>query len=82
MAAFDDLQKKAKELHIPTNSGVYKPNSEAWTELQITEYELHRRIKEEERHQREHNMWLAAAFSAAVSVIAALGAWAAVLMHR
>jgi hypothetical protein len=71
MAKFDDLMARAKELNIPTNSGVYKPRDESWAELQISEFELHRRIQEEERHRREHKLWMLAVFSAVVSVISA-----------
>lgn len=47
MAKLDDLLRRAKQLGVPTNSGVYKPTTEAWTEVAITEYELARRIGEE-----------------------------------
>jgi hypothetical protein len=82
MAEYDRLLAEAKALGIPTNSQVYKPRSDAWTELQITEWELHRRIKEEERHRREHKLWIVAVISAVVSVLSALAAWAAVFAHR
>jgi hypothetical protein len=75
MAEFDRLLQRAKELGIPTDSGVYKPRSEAFTQLQITEWELHRRIKEEERHQREHRLWIVAVVAAAASLASALAAW-------
>ena len=55
METFDRLMTEAKELGVPTNSLIYKPKSEAWTELQITEWELHRRINEEHRNRRESN---------------------------
>jgi hypothetical protein len=31
MPGFDELKKRAGELGIPTNSGVYKPKTEAWS---------------------------------------------------
>jgi len=75
MAKFDELKKQAERLGIPTNSGVYKPNTQAWTELQITDYELHRRIKAEERHRREHHLWIVALVSAGIAVLAAVASW-------
>ncbi|HMJ28484.1 MAG TPA: hypothetical protein VK512_07175 [Xanthobacteraceae bacterium] len=75
MSQFDDLKKQAETLGVPTNSGVYKPKTEAWDQLQITEYELHKRIREEERHQREHRLWIVAVVSAGVAVCAAIAAW-------
>ena len=54
--AVDDLPRlaaRARELGVPTNSGIYKPMAEGWNELPITPAELHRRIREEERHLRE-----------------------------
>ena len=75
MAQFDELKKQAEKLGIPVNSGVYKPRTEAWNELQITEYELHRRIREEERHRREHHLWIVALISAGVALFAAVAAW-------
>ena len=82
MSDFNKLLEKAKRLSIPTNSGVYKPRSEAWNELQITEYELHRRIEEEKRHQREQRLWVVAVVSAIASVVSALAAWAAILANQ
>ncbi|HZH08114.1 MAG TPA: hypothetical protein VEY69_15690 [Lautropia sp.] len=52
----DDLARltaRAKDLGIPTNSGIYKSKAEGWNEMDITPEELHRRIREEERHLRE-----------------------------
>jgi hypothetical protein len=80
MGNFDKLQSKAEKLGIPTNSGIYKPKTEAWQEIQITEYELQRRIKEEERHIREHSMWQYAFWSALASVISAIVALSALLI--
>ena len=79
MAAYDDLLAEAKRLGIPTNSQIYKPKSEGWSELQITEWELHRRIKEEQRNRRESRLWVVAVVSAVAAVISALASWAAVL---
>ena len=73
--ARDDLMRRAEQLGVPVNSGVYKPTTEAWNELQITDYELHRRIRDEERHRREHRLWLVAVASAGIAVAAALAAW-------
>jgi hypothetical protein len=75
VAEYDDLKKRAEQLGVPVNSGVYKPKSEAWDELQITNYELHRRIREEERHVREHRLWIVAVVSAVIAVFAAIAAW-------
>jgi hypothetical protein len=75
VAQYDDLKKRAEQLGLPVNSGVYKPKHEAWNELQITDYELHRRIREEERHRREHWLWIVAAISAVIAVLAATAAW-------
>lgn len=83
MARYDDLLKEAEELGIPTKgSGIYKPRREAWVEVQISEWELYRRIKEEKRHRREHNLWIVALVSAAISVLAMAAAWVAVLYHH
>ena len=78
MAPFDELLNEAEELGIPTNSGVYKPKFEAWTELQITEWDLHRRIQEEKRARREQRLWIVALVSALASFISAAAAWVAV----
>ena len=75
MAEYDDLKKRAEQLGVPVNSGVYKPGHEAWNELQTTDYELHRRIREEERHRREHRLWIVAVISAVIAVLAAVAAW-------
>ena len=82
MAEYDDLKNKAEKLGIPTNSGVYKPRTEAWTELAITDYELHRRIREGERHRREHRLWIIAIISAAISLLAALATWWPVFLEQ
>lgn len=79
MATRDDLLKRAEELGLPTNSGVYKPRAEAWTELETTEYELHKRIREEERHRREHRLWIVAVVAAMFAFLSALAAWWAVV---
>lgn len=79
MALYDKLLAQAKELNVPTNSNVYKPQADAWHELQISEYELHRRIKEELRNQREQKLWMVAVISAGASVVSALTALAAIL---
>lgn len=75
MAAFDDLLAEAKKLGIPTNSNVYKPKDEAWTELQITQFELHRRIQEEIRHRRESRLSWIAMISSGAALVAAVAAW-------
>ena len=67
MAQYDDLIARAKQLGVPINSGLFKPNSEAWTEIQIRDYELHRRIREEQRHRREHQLWIVAVISAVIA---------------
>ena len=82
MSNFDKLLAEAKKLGIPINSAVYKPMSEAWTEIQISEYELQRRIKEEQRNQREHKLWIIAVISAVASIISAIAAWAAVYAQQ
>lgn len=79
MAKFDQLKAEAEKLGIPTNSGTYKPKDQAWNELVITEWELHRRIKEEQRHGRESKLWIVALVSAAASVVSALVALVALL---
>jgi hypothetical protein len=61
VAEYDDLIKRAEQLGVPVHSGVYEPS------LQITDYELHRRIREEERHRREHQLWIAAVISAVIA---------------
>ena len=79
---FDELKSEAERLGIPINSGVYKPTSEAWNELQVTEWELHRRIKEERRHRREHRLWRLSVAAAVISVLSMIAAWTAVLTHN
>ena len=69
MAEYDDLIKRAEQLGVPVHSVVYKPS------LQITDYELHRRIREEERHRREHRLWIVAVISAVIAVLAAIASW-------
>ena len=81
MAPFDKLLAEAQKLGIPTNSNIYKPRSDAYSELQITDWELHRRIQEEKRNLREQKLWIVAIVSAVASVISALAAWAAVFHH-
>lgn len=76
----DDLLNEAKGLDIPTNSGVYKPKNEAWSELGITDWELHRRIKEERRHRREHRLWIVALVAAIFAGLSAIASWWPVLM--
>jgi hypothetical protein len=71
----DELLKEAKDLGIPFDSGVYKPKNEAWSEIQITDWELHRRIKEERRHRREHRLWIVALVAAIAAALSAIGAW-------
>ena len=66
MAEYDDLIKRAEQLGVPVHSVVYKPS------LQITDYELHRRIREEERHGREHQLWIVAVISTVIAVLAAV----------
>ncbi len=71
----DELLKETKDLDIPTNSGVYKPKSEAWSELQITDWELHRRINDERRHRREHRLWIVALVAAIFAGLSAIASW-------
>jgi hypothetical protein len=52
MAGYDELKARSEKLGVPVNSGIYKPKNVAWDELQISEYELHRRLREEQRHRR------------------------------
>ena len=78
MAQRDDLIKEAEKLGVPINSGLYKPNAQAWSELAISDYELHRRIREEQRHRREHRLWTVAVFSAVIAVLSMIGTWLAV----
>jgi hypothetical protein len=72
MPKHDDLIEQAKKLGVPINSGTYKPKTEAWDELAITDYELHRRIREEQRHRREHRLWIVAVVSAVIALLSAL----------
>ncbi len=72
---YDELLEEAKSLSIPVNSGIYKPKTDAWSELNITEWELHRRIKEEQRHRREHRLWGVAVISAIFAILSALASW-------
>jgi hypothetical protein len=78
----NDLKNKAEKLGIPTNSGIYKPKTEAWSELAITEYELHRRIREEERHRREHRLWIVAVISAVIALGSAIATWWPILAGK
>ena len=80
MAKYDELKSRAEELGIPLNSGVYKSNTERVNELQITEYELHRRIRNEERHRREHCMWIVAVIAAGIALLAAIAAWVPIFL--
>jgi hypothetical protein len=66
VAEYDDLIQRAEQLGVPVHSVAYKPS------LQITDYELHRRIREEERHRREHQLWIVAVISAVIAVLAAI----------
>jgi hypothetical protein len=75
MPELDELKKRAEELGIPTDSSIYKPKSESWTQLGISSYELHRRIREEERHRREHRLWIVAVVSAVIALLAAIASW-------
>jgi len=79
MKSFEDLLKEAESLGIPTNSGLYKSKSDSVAELQITRWELHRRIKEEQRHRREHRIWIVALVASAAAVLSAMASWAAVI---
>jgi len=75
----DRLMARARELGVPTNSGVYKPMAEGWSELAINPDELNRRIREEERHLREgelHRLAIEANKNAKEAIKA--GWWAAV----
>lgn len=79
MAQRDELMKEAKKLNIPISSGVYKPKTEAWNELEITDYEIQRRIREEQRHRRENRLWIVAVISAFIAVLSMIGTWWAVI---
>jgi hypothetical protein len=76
-----DLIKRAERLGIPVNSGVYKPRSEAVDEIAITDYQLHQRIRDEQRHRREHRLWLVAVGSAIIAVLSAVAAWISVFIQ-
>ncbi len=77
--AFDDLQKEARKLNIPINSGIYKPRDQTWVELQITEYELHRRIKEARRFKRDQWLFFIAVVSSLAAVLSSTTALIALL---
>jgi len=77
----DQLLKEAERLGIPTNSGIYKPKSEAWSELHITSWELRRRISEEKRHRREHRLWIVALAAAISAALSATASWWVVLSN-
>ena len=68
----DDLIEQAKKLGAPISSGTYKPKTEAWDELAVTDYELPRRIREEQRHRREHRLWIVAVISAVFAILSAV----------
>jgi hypothetical protein len=70
--ARDDLIRRAEQLGVPVNSGVYKPSRDAWNEIEISDYQLHQRIRDEQRHRREHRLWIVAVVSAAVAVLSAV----------
>ena len=71
----DELLQRCKELGVPIDSGLYKPKHEAVDPIEVTSYELHRRIKEEERHRREHMLWIVAVAAAIFAGLAAVAAW-------
>lgn len=81
MSQYESLLKEAKELNIPTQSGIYKPKHEAWTPIEITEYELQRRINEEKRHIREHKIYKLAFASSIASIFSAFAAVIAVFYN-
>lgn len=82
MDSYDALLMKAKELEIPINSGIYKPKSDAWSQLNITEYELHRRIKEEQRNRRDSKLFWIALLSTFASILSAAAALLAVYLGK
>jgi hypothetical protein len=82
MSDTTNLEEQAKELGIPTNSNIYRPKNEAWVELQITEIELHRRIREEKRHRREHCLYLIAVISAVISLLSCVATYSQIFMHH
>jgi hypothetical protein len=51
-------------------------------EIEITDYELHRRIVEEERHRREHRLWMVALAAAVFAGLSAVAAWMPILCTR
>jgi hypothetical protein len=61
MPSRDELLRQAKDLGLPVTSGIYNPAKEAVTEIETTDYELLRRIREEERHRRDGKLWIVAA---------------------
>ena len=69
MPQHDDLIEQANKLGVPISSGIYKPKTEAWDELAISDYELLRRIRAEQRHRREHRLWIVAVVSVVVAVV-------------
>jgi hypothetical protein len=76
----DELRRRCEELGVSTSGGVYKPKSDAWVELaEASAPELQRRIREEERHRREHNLWVVAVIAALASTLSAAAAWLAIL---
>ena len=75
-----ELLRRCEALGISTRSGIYKPKAEAWVEIgEASEPELQRRIREEERHRREHKLWIVAVVAALASLVSAMAAWVAVL---
>ena len=75
----EDLVRRAEKLGLPIDSGVYRPSNQAVTPIPVADYELHRRIREEERHRREHRLWIVAVLAAAFAFPSALAAWVPVL---
>ena len=50
-------------------------------EIAITDYQLHQRIRDEQRHRREHRLWLVAVGSAIIAVLSAVAAWISVFIQ-
>ncbi len=75
MMSHEELVRRAKELGVPIDATAYRPTDKAVVPLPVGDYELHRRIKEEERHLREHRLWMVAVAAAIFAGVAAAAAW-------
>jgi hypothetical protein len=75
MMSHEELVRRAKQLGVPIDATAYRPTDKAVVPLPVGDYELHRRIKEEERHRREHMLWIVAVAAAIFAGLAAMAAW-------